>query len=67
MNIKGVRFAYKLYEGIGAKDENLLFEIRHQILSYASIYEVIVNYVLYTFYNETDVFYKLNHRTILKE
>ena len=32
---KGIRFAYKLYEGIEATDENLLFEVRHQILSYA--------------------------------
>ena len=31
---KGIRFAYKLYEGLGATDENLIFEVRHQILAY---------------------------------
>ena len=35
---KAIRFAYKLYEGLAATDENLVFEIRHQIFAYASIY-----------------------------
>ena len=34
---KAIRFAYKLYEGIGATDENLMFEVRNQIFAYASI------------------------------
>jgi hypothetical protein len=29
---RGIRFAYKLYEGIEAKNENLIFEVRSQIL-----------------------------------
>lgn len=58
---KGVRFAYKLYEGLEAKGENLLFEVRHQILSYASIYEAIIHYVLYTFYQDTTEFHDLQY------
>ena len=42
---KGTRFAYKLYEGIEATDENLIFEVRHQILAYASIYEAVIHYM----------------------
>ena len=46
---KAIRFAYKLYEGIGATDANLMFEVRNQILAYASIYEAVIemfNYIL---------------------
>ena len=39
---KAIRFAYKLYEGIGAENENLMFEVRNQILAYASIYEAVI-------------------------
>ena len=56
---KGIRFAYKLYEGIEAKDENLIFEIRHQIFSYATIYEAVIHSVLYTYYKDTPEFHKL--------
>jgi hypothetical protein len=49
----GTRFAYKLFEGIEAREENQRFEIRHQILSYASIYEAVVHYVLFTLYSDT--------------
>lgn len=42
---KGIRFAYKLYEGINATDENLIFEVRHQIFAYATIYEAIIHHI----------------------
>lgn len=58
---KGIRFAYKLYEGIEASDENLIFEIRHQIISYATIYEAVLHYVLYTYYDKTEEFHKLQY------
>lgn len=58
---RGIRFAYKLYEGIEAKDENLIFEIRHQILAYATIYEAVIHYVLYSYYNETPEFHALQY------
>lgn len=58
---KGIRFAYKLYEGLGVKNENLIFEIRHPILSYATIYEAVIHYVLYTYYEDTQEFYKLQY------
>lgn len=58
---QGTRFAYKLYEGLEAKGENLIFEIRHQILSYASIYEAVIHYVLYTFYSDTEEFDNLQY------
>ena len=58
---KGIRFAYKLYEGIGAIDENLIFEIRHQIFSYATIYEAVIHSVLYTYYKSTPEFHELQY------
>lgn len=61
---KAVRFAYKLYEGIEATEENLLFEVRNQILSYASIYEVVIETVLNTYYSNTFEFDSLMHHVI---
>lgn len=61
---KAIRFAYKLYEGIEASDENLIFEVRNQILAYASIYEAVIEYVLNTYYSDTDEFDSLIHHTI---
>lgn len=58
---KGIRFAYKLYEGIEATDENLIFEVRHQIFAYATIYEAVLHYVLYTYYTQTAEFHKLQY------
>ena len=61
---RGVRFAYKLYEGIEATGENLVFEIRHQILAYASIYEAIIHYVLYNYYQDTVEFHVMQYHTV---
>ena len=58
---KGIRFAYKLYEGLEAKDENLIFQIRHQIFAYATIYEAIIHYILYTYYSDTKEFHDLQY------
>ncbi|MBS8097875.1 hypothetical protein F6P75_12330, partial [Streptococcus suis] len=56
------RYAYKLYEGITAEEEHLIFEIRSQILAYASIYEAVVEYVLETYYSDTQVYDDLVHQ-----
>lgn len=56
---KSIRFAYKLYEGIGAEGENLMFEVRNQILAYASIYEVVIENVIDTYYSNTPEFESL--------
>lgn len=56
---KATRFAYKVYEGIGATDENLRFEVRNQLIAYASIYEVVIKYTLQTYYPEE--YSKLEH------
>lgn len=61
---KAVRFAYKLYEGIGATDANLMFEVRNQILAYASIYEAVIENVLTTYYSDTIEFDSLMHHII---
>ena len=61
---KSIRFAYKLYEGLEAKNENLIFEVRYQILAYASIYEAVIHYVLYNYYQDTSVFHRLQHHTV---
>jgi len=64
---RGIRFAYKLYEGIEAENENIVFEIRHQIFSYATIYEAVLHYVLYTYYADTSEFHDLQyHETLAK-
>lgn len=61
---KAIRFAYKLYEGIQAEEENLIFQVRNQILSYASIYEAIIEHVLTTYYNTTKEYDELIHHCI---
>ena len=61
---KAIRFAYKLYEGIEASQENLMFEVRNQILAYASIYEAVIEYVLITYYFDTDEFDSLMHHIV---
>ncbi len=58
---KGIRFAYKFYTYIDAVNENKLFEVRSQILSYASIYESIIHYVLYKYYTDTEAFQQLTN------
>lgn len=58
---KSIRFAYKLYEGIGAEGENLVFEIRYQIFAYATIYEAVIHYILYTYYSDTPEFHDLQY------
>lgn len=64
---KSIRFAYKLYEGIGAKGENLVFEIRHQIFAYATIYEAVIHYILYSYYSNTQEFHDLRyHQTLAR-
>lgn len=62
---RGIRFAYKLYEGIEADGENKIFEVRHQILSYATIYEAVIHYVLYNYYETTTVFESLQYHEAL--
>ena len=61
---KAIRFAYKLYEGIEATEENLIFEVRNQILAYASIYEAVIEYVLTSYYSETEEFENLMHHVV---
>lgn len=64
---QGIRFAYKLYEGIEAEHENMIFEVRHQIFAYATIYEAVLHYVLYTYYEDTEEFHRLQyHETLAK-
>ena len=58
------QFAYKLYEGIGATDENLMFEVRNQIFAYASIYEAIIETVLDTYYSDTTEYDLLTHHVV---
>ncbi|SES64831.1 hypothetical protein SAMN02910413_0279 [Pseudobutyrivibrio sp. C4] len=63
---KAIRFAYKLYEGITAEEENLVFEVRNQILAYASIYEAVIENVIETYYRDTEEYDKLTHEMVLK-
>lgn len=62
-----IRFAYKLYEGIQAKKENYIFQIRYQIFAYASLYEAILDYVLLNYYNENRHFKKMLYYKKIKK
>lgn len=64
---KAIRFAYKLYEGIGATGDNQIFQIRNQILAYATIYEAVIDYVLQTYYNNSIEYNNLINFQLLKE
>jgi len=61
---KSIRFAYKMYEAIGATNVNLLFQIRCQILIYASIYEAVLQYVLCTYYNDSEAYIEMLHHDV---
>lgn len=45
----------------GRLPERMFFEIRHQIFAYATIYKAVVHYVLYTYYDQTEEFHRLQH------
>ena len=49
---------------LNGKDENFIFEIRHQILAYATIYEAVIHYVLYTYYKDTVEFHELQYHNV---
>ena len=51
---KNARFVYKIFEGLAAKDELLLAEVKMQVLMYASIYEATIHYVLFDEYYQND-------------
>lgn len=61
---RGIRFVYKLYEGIEADNENYIFEIRYPIFAYATIYEAVLHYVLYTYYADTIKFHDLQYHQV---
>lgn len=46
-----IRFAYKLFEGLEADQDKLIFEIKLQLIGYASIYEAILTYVLEIYFS----------------
>lgn len=66
IEFKNVRFMYKLFEGINAKDELLLAEVRLQVLMYASIYEAIIHYLLFDVFQDDENVKKLKVHTIPK-
>lgn len=63
---KSIRFAYKLYEGIQASEENHIFQIRYQIFAYASLYEAILDYVIKNYYLDDENIKKIHYICILK-
>lgn len=63
---KNARTIYKIFEGLQAKDELLLAQIKTQVIMYVSIQEEVINYILFKLYDETNpVVYELIHREIL--
>lgn len=55
VEFKNVRQIYKIFEGLAAWDELLLAEVRLQISMYASIYEAVLQYMLFDEYYKDDV------------
>lgn len=67
IEFKNVRFMYKLFEGINAKEELLLAQVRLQILMYASIYEAVIHYLLFEVFKDTEKVKSLMLHTIPKK
>lgn len=67
VEFKNVRYMYKLFEGIEAKDELLLAEVRLQIFMYASIYEAIIHYLLFDCYSDETIVKSLLIHTVPKK
>lgn len=44
---KNARFIYKVFEGLQAKNERLLAQVKTQLIMYVSIQEEVVNHVLF--------------------
>ncbi|TLS35291.1 hypothetical protein [Pseudalkalibacillus caeni] len=51
---KNSRVIYKIFEGLQAKDELLLAQIKTQVIMYVSIQEAVVNYVLFNLLEDKD-------------
>ncbi len=51
---KSVRYMYKLFEGLEATNENLLLQVRAQIIFYAGIYEAIIHHILFEILEEEE-------------
>lgn len=47
IEFKNARIIYKIFEGLQAKDELLLAQIKTQVIMYVSIQEAAINYVLF--------------------
>ena len=63
--LEGARFAYKLFEGLQASDELMRFQVRSQLLSYASLYEASIEYVLYQYYADSSAVTEMGQFTAL--
>jgi hypothetical protein len=53
IEFKNTRYLYKLFEGLQAKDELLLAQVRTQIILYTSIYEAVIHYIIFEYYINT--------------
>ncbi|MEC3885508.1 hypothetical protein VKA52_17450 [Halobacillus sp. HZG1] len=51
---KNCRVIYKIFEGLQAKEELLLAQIKTQVIMYVSIQEAVVNYVLFNLLEDKD-------------
>lgn len=48
LEFKSIRFMYKLFEGLEVTEENLLLQVRTQVLLYVGIYEAVIHHILFT-------------------
>lgn len=54
VEFKNGRVIYKVFEGLQAKEELLLAQIKTQVIMYVSIQEAVINYVLFNLFEEKE-------------
>lgn len=59
VEFKNARIIYKIFEGLQAKNELLLAQVKTQVIMYVSIQEAVINYVLFEKYNTNSEITKL--------
>ncbi|OTG84621.1 hypothetical protein B9T33_02235 [Acinetobacter sp. ANC 5054] len=52
---KGIRYLYKIFEGLEADDFLLRVQIKTQITCYASIYEAVIHHLLFVTFKDSDL------------
>lgn len=55
IEFKNARILYKIFEGLQAKENLLLAQVKTQVIMYVSIQEAVINYVLFDVYKDSEL------------